>query len=133
MDYILDNKQYEKLNKAYQSILNTDIANIIKLLGVLISSLKNNNFTLPRLLHREIFDNLVQVKQMLNVLYIDNTNHHPSIISHNPFNLIFHLCEISQQLNSHTIKSAYQILYLKSNLILINCIKKICEYFSNKY
>ncbi|MBQ7798097.1 MAG: hypothetical protein IJ371_03140, partial [Clostridia bacterium] len=50
----------------------------------------------------------------------------------NPFALIAHLSQLSKQLNSYTLKSAYQIISLKSNDLILKSINEISNYFANK-
>lgn len=130
-DCVLSNEQYDKLNEAYSASLHEKTSGILIDIESFIHTLEQNGFGLPRKLQAEILSHLTHAKQILNLLH-DQPFHKTELFETNPFHLIALLTELSIKLNSHTLKSAYQILFIKTNNIILECIKIISAHFSNK-
>ena len=129
-NFIFNLNQYNKLQQGYNKVLTPNNFSI-SILNSLIKSLENNNFQLPLNLQNSILNTLLSAKEILNLLHKE-TSYKSSNLQNNPFNLIYNLSIISINLNSHTLKSAYQILYLKANNLILEAIKQISNHFSNK-
>lgn len=129
-DFIFNNFDYKQLQKEYNKQLKVDNF-CINYLNCIIKTLENNNFQMPLNLQNSVLNTLSNAQQILNLLYKKNSCSTLNL-QNNPFELIKHLNKISLALNSHTLKSAYQILYLKSNNLILDATNQICNYFSNK-
>ena len=129
-NFIFNLNQYNKLQQGYNKALTPNNFSL-SILNSLIKSLENNNFQLPLNLQNSILNTLLSAKEILNLLHKE-TSYKSSNLQNNPFNLIYNLSIISINLNSHTLKSAYQILYLKANNLILEAIKQISNHFSNK-
>lgn len=129
-DFIFNNFNYEQLQKGYNKQLKADDF-CINHLNSLIKVLENSHFQMPLSLQNTILNTLLNAQQILDILY-KNHSYSNLTLQNNPFELIKHLNEISLTLNSHTLKSVYQILYLKSNNLILEAIKQISNYFSSK-
>lgn len=129
-NFIFNLNQYNKLQQGYNKVLTPNNFSL-SILNSLIKSLENNNFQLPLNLQNSILNTLLSAKEILNLLHKE-TSYKSSNLQNNPFNLIYNLSIISINLNSHTLKSAYQILYLKANNLILEAIKQISNHFSNK-
>lgn len=130
-DFILSDYQYANLKSEYDKQITTDPTAPISLLNSIIKSLENNGFLMPINLQKIILSNLLQAQQLLQIL--NSTNKHSSIqLKNNPFSLIYHLSILSNQLTSHPFKSAYQLIYLKANNLIIKSISQVCGYFIKK-
>ena len=130
IDFIFDENDYRHLKKEYDKNLAID-ANIAYDLNRLTLTLESNNFQMPIMLQNDILNTLSQALDILNILH-PGVKGHPQHLNNNIFEFINVLSQISIKLNSHSIKSAYQILYLKTNDLLLDCINKISKHFSNK-
>ena len=128
---LFSDAEYEALKSAYNNILHSNSAECLSYLNGILKVLENNNFQMPLTLQNEILADLSQAKQILGILCVDNVCSNLNL-NGNIFTLLFYLSHLSSLLNSHTIKSANQILHLKTNNLIINCINKISKYFKNK-
>ncbi|MBQ8522507.1 MAG: hypothetical protein IJ458_02445 [Clostridia bacterium] len=131
IDYIFTDKEYDTLNKKYSQALKPCACDCINELSSVINELESNSFQTPLNTQNKVLSNLYQSKKTLELLHKNVTTKNIKF-SHNPFNLIYHLNNISTKLNSHTIKSPYQIIYLKSNEFILKSINILCEYFMSK-
>lgn len=131
IDFVFNDNQYQQLRNEYQKTLTPTTKTHITLLNNIIETLKCNNFQMPLSLQNQILSNLSNAKQILEILNTTSTPTIP-INPNNPFALIAHLSQLSKQLNSYTLKSAYQIISLKSNDLILKSINEISNYFANK-
>lgn len=130
-DYIFTPEQYEQLNQAYSKKLYQNTSSISIDLNSVVTTLEKHGFNLPAKLQTKIQNNLLQAKEILHLVYIADSTHSITI-NNNPFQLISILASISNRLNSYTIKSTYQVLFLKANELIISSIEIIANNFANK-
>lgn len=132
-DFIFNDNEYNKLKNEYDKLLSNNTDNCLAKLNNLIKLLEINSFDMPIDLQNSVLDLLLQAQNILKIINTESKpNKIPSPQSTNIFTLIKQLCELSVELNSHTLKSAYQIICLKSNNFILNAINKISAYFENK-
>lgn len=131
IDFIFTNKQYETLRKEYTFALTPNLKSCTETLNTLIKIIENQPFNLSINLQTSVHNTLLNAKQILDI--ISPTNNTIDLnLSHNCFELIHQLTEISIKLTSHSFKSPYQTLCLKSNNLILFAIKEISNYFANK-
>ena len=130
-DYIFTQEQYEQLNQAYSKKLHQSTSSISIDLNSVVTTLEKHAFNLPTKLQAKIQNNLLQAKEILHLVYIADSTQ-TITINNNPFHLISILASISNKLNSYTIKSPYQTLFLKANELIISSIELIANNFENK-
>lgn len=130
-DFILNEEQYLELKNKYDELLIPKPNFSINELNQLILCLQNNNLKMPLSLQNKIYSQLLQAKEILNIVYTNQpTGTHSEI--NNIFKLIHHLCSISKELTANTLKSPHQILQLKANNLILECLVEISKYFSDK-
>ena len=84
-------------------------------------------------MQNNIINSLQQSHQVLSMTTTTiNQSENFLDLKNNPFSLLNFLCNISKTLTSISIKSPYQIMYLKSNSFILDCIVKISNYFETK-
>ena len=132
MDLIYSDKVYSKLNQEYKKLLTPNTSVSLEHLNIVINELQTNGFQMPLVLQNKILNYLNQSKQILDILYPSTAQNSKIHFTNNPFNLICHLTIISIQLSSIELKSAYQMLQLKSNNFILKSIKEMSNYFMNK-
>ncbi len=130
-DLILTDTQYKIINNEYKKISLPQPVEILNLLTSIIHNLEINGFMLPLNLQNKTLNQLLNAKQLLNILYQEKSTNR-ALINNNPFELLKHLTNVSLKLNSHSLKSFYQTIYLKTNSLILNLIYEISQYFANK-
>ena len=131
LDFIFDKNEYKLLKNAYDKKIAPHPEDIINKINNLIESLKNNSFQMPLYLQNDILNNLLQVQNILYILHKQDPNQSQPI-KNSLFDFMYNISNISMLLNSHIIKSPYQVLYLKANNLLLQCLNKILKYFTEK-
>ena len=129
-DFILSDEQYSKLQNEYNSSLKSTTEFCVRHLNSIISTLQINGFKMPITFQNKILTQLIESQQILNIIFID-TYTTPLNLNNNPLKLLYELALLSSNLNSYSIKSPYQILFLKTNALIIDCIMQILKQFSN--
>jgi hypothetical protein len=128
---IFTNEQYILMQQAYEKSMQPQPQQFQNILQSIINTLNHLSFKIPPTLQTQIIQSLSQAQQILSITF-SKTPHSTLPISHNIFNLISHLIQLSNELTSHSIKSPYQTLLLKSNKIILQTIQQICSYFENR-
>ena len=131
IDFVFSEAEYDKLNREYSKQFVPDVSRPISYLNGLIEQVEKNSFQMPLTLQNKILNNLLSAKQILNILHRNNAIK-SFTVQNNPFALIEQLSTLTLELNHFTLKSPYQILSLKAVNILLEAIKQISNYFSNK-
>ena len=129
--YLFSDAQYNLLQQKYAQQLSPRANNTLNKLNQIIDQLYTHSFNMPLRLQNTILNLLQQAKQALEISCQPQTYTRLNI-SNSPFQLIFVLGQIAQDLNTYNTKCAYQILYAKSNYFIIDAICKISNYFLKK-
>jgi hypothetical protein len=131
IDFIFTNEQYAKLKQEYNNLLTPSTQSCISTLISIVNKLHINSFGLSLSIQNQIINKLSQALQILNILHTSNPPSKTNLIN-NPFSLIYNLANLSIQLNTHILKSPYQMLCLKANDLILQSIQQIANYFINK-
>jgi hypothetical protein len=129
IDFIFSEEQYQQLKQAYNEVIFINNQQSLIDAKSLIYILEQNIFRLPPTLHRKIKNNLNIVGRLLNIIIINSPPSLKIKPYSNPLYFIKLLSNTSQQLTSNLPKSPYQIICLKANNLILNCIEAICDYF----
>lgn len=133
IDFIFSEEQYSQLKKAYNDALFANKHHNLVDTKSLIYAAEQFCFYLPSPLRKILKNNLNTADRLLNIIIIGRAKQPTKTMpNNNPFYLINLLCTISQQLTTNAPKSPYQIIYLKANNLILNCIDEISNYFFKK-
>ncbi len=133
IDFIFSEEQYQQLKEAYNhAFFASNLQDLINIKS-LLNAAERVCFYLPQTLRKIVQSNLSITSRLLNIIILNPCKQSTKISPHNnPFYLINLLCTISQQLTTSAPKSPYQIIYLKANNLILNCINEISNYFFKK-
>ena len=131
LDFVLSDKQYRILQQQYSSTINKDIWIVSKHLNGIISCLQTNGFGMSAEAKIQILNHLLLAKDIITLVLPNKYG--PTIqLNNEPLKLLYELSYLSTKLNSINHKSPLQIIFSKTNSIIIECINKICWHFLNK-
>jgi len=130
-NFVFTEEQYKKLQQEYLKQTPQFNRELIAKLNCIIKTLENNSFQLPIELQNASLNKLLQAKELLNILYIDNSTTSLTL-PNNPFALINLLTQISIDLNLYSLENIYKIISIKANNLILETIGQISNYFKDK-
>lgn len=133
-NFIFSDEQYLQLQTEYAKQLNTAHHLQLNRLDDIITNIENNNFGLDLSMQNTVKSDLIQAKQILEILHLtpNQNSNYISDSTSNPFELVYMLSTLSYELNNEMPSSPYQLIFSKANKLITNCIIEIANYFKNK-